>query len=449
MTAIVDDVRFDEVPEDGGEGRAETAAAAERLARVLSPEAIDALVADAQDAGIGLDGAEGLLSRLTRAVLERALQVEMTEHLGYEAGDPAGHGTGNSRNGSYPKTVITQTGPVTVAVPRDRSGSFEPGIVKKRQRRLAGVDEMILSLYARGMTTRDITGHLKEVYGAEVSPALVSKVTDVVSEEITSWQNRPVDSVYPILYIDALVVKVRDGGAVNNKAAHLVIGVDVDGIKNVLGIWIQDTEGSKFWLNVLTQLKNRGLRDALIVCCDGLTGLPESINTVWPQATVQTCVTHLIRASMKYVSYGDRKKVAACLRPIYTAVDEAEARSALDRLRAEHGKQYPGLIAAWERAWTEFIPFLDFDRDLRRVVYTTNAIESINFQLRKLTKTRGHFPTDEAAIKLLYLGIRRIEGRHIDGDGPIPQGRLRGTGTLGWNRALNHLTIAFPGRLPI
>jgi putative transposase len=299
------------------------------------------------------------------------------------------------------------------------------------------------------MTTRDITGHLKEVYGAEISPALVSKVTDVVAEEITSWQNRPVDSVYPILYIDALMVKVRDGGAVNNKAAHLVIGVDVDGIKNVLGLWIQDAEGSKFWLNVLTQLKNRGLRDALIVCCDGLTGLPESINTVWPQATVQTCVTHLIRASMKYVAYGDRKKIAAFLRPIYTAVNETEARSALERLRAEHGKQYPGLIAAWERAWNEFIPFLDFDRDLRRVIYTTNAIESINFQLRKLTKTRGHFPTDDAAIKLLYLGIRRIEGRHIDGDGPIPQGRLRGTATLGWNRALNHLAIAFPGRLPI
>jgi putative transposase len=449
MTEIVDDVRIELIPEVEGGDPAEEGQAAERLARVLSPEAIDALVADAQDAGIGLDGAEGLLGRLTRAVLERALAVEMTEHLGYEAGDPAGHGSGNSRNGHYPKTVITQAGPVTVAVPRDRAGSFEPGIVKKRQRRLAGVDEMILSLYARGMTTRDIAAHLKEVYGAEVSPALVSKVTDVVTDEISAWQNRPLDEVYPIVYIDALRVKVRDGGAVANKAAHLVIGVDVEGFKNVLGIWIQETEGAKFWLNVLTQLRNRGLRDALIVCCDGLTGLPDAITTVWPAAIVQTCVTHLIRSSMKYVTYADRKKAAAALKPIYTAIDEGEARRALDRLREEFGQRYPGLVAAWERSWDAFIPFLDFDRDLRRVIYTTNAIESMNFQLRKLVKTRASFPTDEAAIKLLYLGIRRIEGRHIDGDGPIPQGRTRGTGTLGWNRALNHLALAFPGRLPI
>jgi putative transposase len=422
--------------------------AAARLAELIRPEALDALIADARATG-GPDGVEALLTRMTKAVLERALGAEMTDHLGYEHSDPAGHGSGNSRNGSYPKTVLTQAGPVTVNVPRDRAGTFEPGIVRKRQRRLTGVDDMILSLYARGMSTRDITGHLKDVYDADVSPALISKVTDIVTDEITAWQNRPLDPVYPIIYIDALIVKVRDGGAVNNKAAHLVIGVDLDGIKNVLGIWIQDTEGAKFWLNVLTQLRNRGLRDALIVCCDGLTGLPAAINTVWPGAIVQTCVTHLIRSSMKYVTFGDRKKIAADLKPIYTAVSETEALAALDRLRSDHGQRYPGLIAAWERAWAEFIPFLDFDRDLRRVIYTTNAIESINFQLRKLTKTRGHFPTDDAAIKLLYLGIRRIEGRHIDGNGTIPAGRLRGTGTMGWNRALNHLAIAFPGRLPI
>jgi putative transposase len=437
---------------DGGgddvteEDHAEQAAAT--LAGLLDGEALDALIADARSSG-GAAGVEGLLQQMTKAVIERALSAEMTDHVGYEHSDPAGHGSGNSRNGSYPKTVLTQSGPVTVHVPRDRAGQFEPQIVKKRQRRLTGIDDMILSLYARGLTTRDITGHLKDVYDVDASPALISKVTDVVAEEIAAWQNRPVDAVYPILYIDALVVKVRDGGAVNNKAAHLVIGVDLDGVKNVLGIWIQDTEGAKFWLNVLTQLKNRGLRDALIVCCDGLTGLPAAINTVWPAAIVQTCVIHLIRSSMKYVTYQDRKKAAADLKPIYTAVNEAEALAALDRLRGEWGQRYPGLIAAWERAWAEFIPFLDFDSDLRRVIYTTNAIESINFQLRKLTKTRGHFPTDAAAIKLLYLGIRRIEGRHIDGDGPVPQGRLRGTGTTGWNRALNHLAIAFPGRLPI
>jgi putative transposase len=424
-------------------------AAARRLAGALSPRAIDSLIADAADAGIGLDGAGGLLQQMMKAVLERALQVEMADHLGYEAGDPAGRGSGNNRNGSYPKTITTTAGPVTVDVPRDREGDFEPAIVPKRKRRLAQVDDMILSLYARGMTTRDITSHLKEVYGSEVSPALVSKVTDVVADEITSWQNRPLDDVYPILYIDALIVKVRDGGMVTNKAAHLVIGVDVDGIKNVLGIWLQDTEGAKFWLNVLTQLKNRGLKDALIVCCDGLTGLPEAITTVWEKALVQTCVTHLIRSSMKYVNYTDRKKVASMLRPIYTAATESEALTALDELRAEFGKSAPGVISAWERAWEQFIPFLAFDREIRRVIYTTNAIESMNFQLRKTLKNRGHFPSDDAAIKLLYLGIRRIEGRHIDGDGPIPPGRVRGTGTLGWNRAMNHFMLAFPDRLPL
>jgi putative transposase len=282
--------------------------AARRLAGAISPAAIDRLLADAEEAGVGIDGPGGLLQQMMKAVLERALQVEMADHLGYEAGDPAGRGSGNSRNGSYPKTVTTSTGPVTVDVPRDRKADFEPVIVPKGRRRLAQVDDMILSLYARGMTTRDITAHLKEVYGSEVSPALVSKITDVVADEITAWQNRPVDEVYPILYIDALSVKVRDGGMVTNKSAHLVIGVDVDGIKNVLGIWLQDNEGSKFWLNVLTQLKNRGLRDALIVCCDGLSGLPDAINTVWEQAIVQTCVTHLIRSSMKYVTYGDRRR---------------------------------------------------------------------------------------------------------------------------------------------
>jgi putative transposase len=432
----------------GGE-RVRQEAAAARVAELLSPEAIDRLVADAADAGIGLDGADGLLQRMMKAVLERALRAELTDHLGYEVHDPAGRGSGNSRNGAYPKTVTTTAGPVALEVPRDRRGDFEPRIVPKGRRRLGGVDEAILSLYARGMSTRDISGHFQEVYGAEVSPALVSKVTDVVADEVAAWQNRPLDEVYPILYIDAIRIKVRDGGMVVNKAAHLVIGVDVDGLKNVLGIWIQDNEGAKFWLHVLTQLKHRGLRDALIVCCDGLTGLPEAITAVWPHAITQTCVVHLIRSAMRYVSYGDRKQVAAAMKPIYTAVDENAALEALQVLREDWGRQYPGAVATFERAWDQFIPFLEFDQDIRRVIYTTNAIEAMNRNLRKLVKTSGHFPHDDAALKMLYLGIRNIEGRHIDGDGRVPRGRLRGTGTLGWNKAMNQFKIRFGDRLPL
>lgn len=421
--------------------------AARRVSALLAPEAIDGLLAEAEAAG---GGAQELLAQITKAVLERALQVEMADHLGYEKGDPAGCGSPNSRNGSYGKTVITNSGPIRLRVPRDRAGSFEPGIVPKRTRRLGQVDEMILSLYAKGMTTRDIRDHLAEVYGAEVSPGLISNVTEVVREEIGEWQNRALDAVYPIIYIDAIVVKVRDGGSVTNKAAHLVIGVDTDGYKQVLGIWIEPREGSRFWLNVLTTLRNRGLKDALVVCCDGLTGLPDAINHVWPEAIVQTCVVHLIRTSMRYVAYGDRKKIAAALKPIYTAPTVAGAEAALDALRGEFARSAPGVIAAWERAWETFIPFLDFPLEIRKVLYTTNAIESMNFQLRKVSKTRGHFPDDDAAIKLLYLGIRRIEGRHIDGIGrPLPAGRQRGTGTYGWKRALNEFAVRFPGKLPL
>ncbi|MFI6055482.1 IS256 family transposase [Streptomyces violascens] len=350
------------------------AKAAQRVARALSPEAIDALIVDAKDSGIPLDGQGGLLQQMMKQVIERALQVEMADHLGYEAGDPAGRGSGNNRNGSYGKTVTTTAGPVEIEVPRDRRGEFEPRIVPKGTRRLGQVDEMILSLYARGMTTRDITAHLAEVYGAEVSPALVSKVTDVIADEVGSWQNRPLDECYPILYIDAIRIKVRDNGHVVNKAAHLVIGVDTDGIKNVLGIWLQDNEGAKFWLHVLTQLKHRGPADALIVCCDGLKGLPEAIEAVWPQAITQTCVVHLIRSALKYVNSTDRKKVAAALKPVYTAVDETAALEALETVRDDWGRQYPGTIRVFENAWAQFIPFLDFDQDIRRVIYTTDVI---------------------------------------------------------------------------
>ena len=312
---------------------------------------------------------------------------------------------------------------------------------------------MILSLYSRGMTTRDIRSHLAEVYGAEVSPALVSAVTDVVADEIAGWQSRPLDAFYAILCIDALMVQVRDGGAVENavenKAACLVTGVDADGFKHVLGIWLGGAEGSRFWAGVLAELRNRGVRDVLFVCCDGLNGLPGAITATWPKAAVQTCVIHLIRSSMKYVSWKERKKAAAAMRPIYTAVNEAAAKAALENLRREFGKKSPGMVAAWDRAWDQFIPFLEFDSAIRKVIYTTNAIESVNFQLRKITKNRSHFPTDGAAIKLLYLGIRNITGRHIDGDGLVLERGQRGTGTLGWQAAMNSFAVTFPDRVPV
>lgn len=422
--------------------------AAGRLADLVSPEAVDRMLADAETAGMPLDGPDGLINQLTKAVIERALSVELDDHLGYAKGDRAGNGSGNSRNGHYGKTLTTAAGPVPLQVPRDRNGSFEPRLVPKGQRRLGQVDDMILSLYARGMTTRDIQAHLAEVYGAQVSPALVSRVTDVVAEEITTWQTRPLDPIYPILYIDALVIKVRDAGVVDNKAAHLVIGVDLDGYKHVLGIWIAAAEGARFWGSVLAELRNRGVRDVLFVCCDGLGGLPEAIEATWPKAIVQTCVIHLIRASMRYASWKDRKKLGAALRPIYTAVNEAAAKAALEQLRAGVGKTAPGVIAAWDRAWDQFIPFLQFDTAIRRVLYTTNAIESINFQLRKIIKNRGHFPDDDAAMKLLYLGIRNITGRHIDGDHLVLERQERGTTTLGWKAALNALAVRFGDRLP-
>lgn len=414
--------------------------AARRVASAFSPDTIDALLTEAKSSGTPLDGSEGLLAQLTKAVLERALTEEMAEHLGYEHGDSAGNGSGNSRNGHSEKTVSTTAGPVRLAVPRDRNGSFEPQIVPKRTRRIGQIDEMILSLYSRGMTTRDIQDHLQEVYGVQTSPALISTITDVVVDEITLWQNRPVEEIYPIVYVDAIRIRVRDKGAVTQKAAHLVVGVDVDGRKHVLGIWIDETESAKFWNQVLTQLRNRGLKDILILCCDGLTGLPDAARSVFPDTVIQTCVVHVIRNAMKFVSFGDRKKVSSAMRAIYTAPTVDAAELALNEFRTEFGKQYPGSVAVWERAWPEFIPFLDYPPELRKVVYTTNLIESINYQLRKITKNRGHFPSDEAAIKLLYLGIRNISTK---------RGGDAGTGTWGWKQALNALVLLFPGRLPL
>jgi putative transposase len=434
--------------EKGSSGVGQEAAAA-RLAELVSDEAIDRMLADAEASETPLDGPDGLINQITKKVIERALGAELDDHLGYVKGDPSGNGSGNSRNGFSGKTVTTGAGPVRITVPRDRNGSFDPKIVKKGQRRLTQVDDMILSLYARGMTTRDIKAHLAEVYGADVSPELISRVTEVVREEIIEWQTRPLDRVYVIMYVDAIVVKIRSDGVVSNRPVYIVTGVDVDGFKHVLGLWIgsSDGEGASYWMSVLNELRNRGVEDVMIVCCDGLAGLPEAIGTVWRDAIVQTCVIHLIRNSMKFVSYNDRKAVAKALKPIYTATNEAAANEALTKVRTQFGVKYPGLIATWERAWTEFIPFLEFHVDIRKVIYTTNAIESINFQLRKISKNRGHFPDDDAAIKLLYLGIRNITGRHIDGDGLIAKRGLRGTGTYGWTAALNAFALRFGDRL--
>lgn len=408
----------------------------------LVPESVlDELMDRVDREGAELLGPDGLLSQVTKAVLERALDEELTDYLGYVRGDPAGRGSGNSRNGSSPKTVLTDIGSIDLEVARDRNGTFAPRIVPKGATRLKGFNERIIALYGRGMTVRDIRAHLEEIYDVDVSPDLISRVTEAVWDELEEWRNRPLDAVYPILYIDALTVKIRDG-IVSNRPAYLAVGVDVEGRKHVLGIWIGDTEGegAKFWLSVLTELRNRGTSDVLVVCCDGLRGLPDAIEATWPQAVVQTCVVHLLRGSFRYVSYGDRKKVAAALRPIYTAVSVDAAEKALSEFEGGAGKNYPAISKLWRDAWETFIPFLDYPPEIRRVVYTTNMIESINYQLRKVTRNRGHFPTERAALKLLYLAVRNIT---------TERGGDAGTGTWGWKACLNQLAIYFPGRLPV
>jgi putative transposase len=337
---------------------------------------------DRVDAGeLTLTGQGGFLPEMVKAVLERGLQAELTEHLGYERGDPAGRGSPNSRNGSTPKTLATEVGPVPLDTPRDRAGSFEPRLVPKGARRAGGLDEMIVSLYAGGMTVRDIGHHLARTLGVELSHDTISTITDAVLEEVKAWQTRPLEELYPILYLDALVIKVRDGHQVRNRAAHLAVGVDLDGVKHVLGIWVQASEGAKFWAGVCAELRNRGVRDVLIVCCDGLTGFPEAIEATWPHSIVQTCTVHLIRAAMRFVTYEHRKKVAAALRPIYTAPTVEAAESELLAFAdSPLGRKYPATVATWENAWERFIPFLAFPPELRRIIYTTNAVVILSQQ---------------------------------------------------------------------
>ena len=419
---------------------------------------LDELIDRAGQGGVSLTGEGGFLPELVKAVLERGLAAELTDHLGYESGDPAGRGSPNSRNGHTPKTVQSEVGPVGLDVPRDRQSSFEPRLVPKGERRLRGLDDMIISLYAGGMTIRDIQAHLARTLGTELSHDTISKITDAVLEEVKAWQARPLDELYPILYLDALVVKVRDGHQVRNKAAHIAVGVDLDGVKHVLGIWVQTHEGAKFWAGVLAELANRGVRDVLIVCCDGLSGFPEAIEATFPKAIVQTCVVHLIRASMRFVSYQDRKKVAAALRPLYTAPTAEVAHAELLALaESDIGRRNKGLVATWTNAWERFTPFLAFPPEVRKIIYTTNAIESLNFQLRKIIKNRGHFPNDDAVVKLLWLAIRDIEdkrARERIKDKGKPKGERRAEGRLiegavsqGWHSALGALLIAYPDRL--
>jgi putative transposase len=375
------------------------------------------------------------LKRLTGALVERALQAEMTDHLGYEPGAAEGQGTGNSRNGTGKKTLRTEQGEVTVDVPRDRNGTFEPKLVKKHQRSFKGFDDKILSMYARGMSVRDIQAHLAEIYGTDVSPDLISRVTDAVADEVQAWQTRPLDPVWPIVFLDALVIKVRDQGVVQNKSAYIALGMGVDGHKEVLGIWLESNEGAKFWLKVISELKNRGVQDILIACCDGLKGFPQAIEAVFPKAVVQTCIVHMIRNSMRFVGWQQRKAVCAELRAVYAAPTAEAGLAELDTFEAKYAQRYPAIAASWRSNWERVRPFFDFPAELRKLIYTTNAIESLNFQLRKVTKAKGHFPSDEAATKLLYLALRNAEKKWT----MVPRF---------WNSALNQLVIYFPGRLP-
>jgi putative transposase len=419
---------------------------------------LDELIDRAGDGGVSLTGEGGFLPELVKAVLERGLAAELTDHLGYDHGDPAGRGSPNSRNGHTPKTVQSEVGPLGLDVPRDRDSSFEPRLVPKGERRLRGLDDMIISLYAGGMTVRDIQAHLARTLGTELSHDTISTITDAVLEEVKAWQSRPLEELYPIVYVDALVVKVRDGHQVRNKAAHLAVGVDLDGTKHVLGIWVQASEGAKFWAGVCAELANRGVRDILIACCDGLTGLPEAIEATFPHTTVQTCVVHLIRASMRFVSYADRKKISTALRPIYTAPTADAAETALlEFAESEIGRRNKAVVATWHNAWERFIPFLAFPPEVRKIIYTTNAIESLNFQLRKIIKNRGHFPNDDAVIKLLWLAIRDIEDKRARArakEKGVPKGQRKAEGRLvegavtqGWRPALAALLITYPDRL--
>lgn len=399
----------------------------------IRPALLDELLAD-YERPEDLLGDEGLFKQLKKALLERALGAELSDHLGYEKGDPAGRGTGNSRNGYSEKTVLSEDGEIEIAVPRDRNGSFEPMIVPKGERRLEGFDDRIVSLYARGMTVREIRGHLEELYGVEVSPDLISRVTDAVLEEVREWQNRPLDAVYPVVFFDALRVKIRDEGLVKNKAVYVALAMTCEGEKEVLGLWIEQTEGAKFWLKVMNELKTRGVGDILIAVVDGLVGFPDAIGAVFPRTTVQTCIVHLIRNSLAFVSWKDRKRIMPDIKAIYRAEHAEAAAAKLDAFEAEWRARYPAIAPSWRRAWQHVTPMFAFPPAIRKMIYTTNALESLHRSLRKIIKTRGSFPNDEAAIKLLFLAIRNA-GVHWKR--PVE-----------WTAAMGQFAILFEDRFP-
>jgi len=380
-------------------------------------------------------GQNGILKQLQKRLLEKALGAELTVHLGYGKHDPAGRNSGNSRNGTSPKTLKGEFGNLELATPRDRNGTFEPQIVAKGQRRFEGFDQAIISLYSRGLTTREIEGHLLEIYGVEVSPALVSQVTEAVSAEVQGWQNRPLEEVYPIVYFDALFSKVRDNGQVAKVAIYLALGVTMAGRKEVLGMWVANTEGAKFWLHVLTELKNRGVRDIFIGCVDGLKGFPEAMEVVFPQTQVQLCLVHMVRHSLSYVSWKERQAVANDLKPIYRAATEAEAEQALRAFEQKWDRKYPTISQSWRRNWPELITFLRYPAEIRKAIYTTNTIESVNRSLRKISKNRGVFPNQESVLKLFYLALERVAKKWT-----MP--------VLHWSDALNRFALEFGERMP-
>jgi len=383
-------------------------------------------------------GPGGALNRLRKRLIERVLHTEMSSHLGYEKGQkPVTGSEGNHRNGYSAKTVIGEDGPVELAIPRDRLGTFDPQLIKKGQRRFEGFDQKIIAMYARGMTVREIQGFLLDQYDVEVSPDFISTATEGVLAEVTAWQNRPLESLYPLVVFDALRVKIRDEGSVQNKAVHLALGIRADGLKEVLGLWIETNEGAKFWLRVMTELRNRGVQDILIAVVDGLKGFPEAIQAVFPQTEVQTCIVHLVRHSLNYCGWQDRKLVAAELRTIYRATTAEEALQHLEHFAAgKWGQKYPTIVAAWRRAWEQVIPFFAYPLEVRRVIYTTNAIESLHMQLRKIIKNRGHFPSDEAAAKLIYLALRNITARW-----KMPP--------VFWKAAMNQFAIRYADRFAV
>ena len=382
-----------------------------------------------------LIGPDGVLKKLTAALVERAMSAELTHHLGYENGGKPGEEQGNRRNGTSQKTLRSNKGELTVHVPRDRKGTFEPLIVPKHQRHFDGFDDKILSMYARGMSVRDIRAHLHEIYGVDVDANLISHVTDAVVEELEAWQSRPLEATYLVMYLDALVVKIRDNGVVQNKAVYLVVGLGLDGTKDVLGMWIQQTEGAKFWMSILTELHSRGVNDVMVLCADGLTGLPDAVSAVFPKAIFQTCIVHMVRASTRYVSWSDRKALCADLRCIYNAPTRAAAEQELRVFEERWGKQYPSIGAMWRRRWEEAVPFLDFPVEIRKAIYTTNAIEALNRQVRKVLKTRGALPSDDAAAKLIFLALRNAK-------------KTWGGHKAHWGRTLAQFALCFEGRIP-